>query len=120
MRPSESESSTPRAIRNSIVALMRSVNCASFHWQEQLGLDEWVNQPAEAQYGRARHAPVVEEAAGDPRRRRDQVQHVVAEVRKQDRALALADQHVAERVGDALDELHLLAVGDDLLSRRAT
>ncbi len=85
--------------------------------QEQFGLHERIDEAAQAQDLLALHAAVVEEAAGDPRRGRDDVQHVVAEIRKQHRGFALAREHVAERVLDARDRLHLLAVGDDV--RRA-
>src|SRR3546814_12345971 len=61
--------------------------------QEQLALDERVDDPAQALHRGARHAPVVEEAAGDPGGGGVEVQHVVAEVAQQHRLFAADGEH---------------------------
>ena len=85
--------------------------------QEQLLLQERIHAAPQPQHAGAAHAAVVLEAARDPRRRGEQVQHVVAEVAEQHRVVAADAEHVAERMRGAREHVDLLAVGDDLRRR---
>src|SRR3546814_6430803 len=66
--------------------------------QEQLALQERIHRAPDVEQVAPCHAPVVLEAAGDPRRRGEQVQNVVAEVAQQHRGVRVGQDRKSTRL----------------------